>query len=89
MLVKTYGSVYSLDEAAAVGVFDESFDESFGDLACASLSSDSSSLGGRLLSVMFPRLLVIYIDVSQAKYSVLDLYSPIREHHRRGRGRNQ
>jgi hypothetical protein len=85
MFVKMHGSVHSLDEAAAVGVFDESF----GDLACASLSSDSSSLGGRLPSATFPRLLVIYIVVSQAKDSVLDLYSPIREHHRRGRGRNQ
>jgi len=66
-----HGSVHSLDEAAAVGVFDESFDESFGDLACASLSSDSSSLGGRLLSVTFPRLLVIYIVVSQAEHSLL------------------
>jgi hypothetical protein len=55
LYVNVHGFVYSLEEAAPVGVFEESF----GDLAWASLSSDSSSLGGRLLSMPFARLLVI------------------------------
>jgi hypothetical protein len=90
-LVKPYSSIYSLEvepaaaAAAAVGVFEESF----GDLAWVSLSSDSSSLTGRLLSVMFPRPLVIYEIVSRAKSLTCNHYLPILEHRRRDRGRSQ
>lgn len=92
-LVKPSSSIYSLEveleAAAAAGAAVGVFEESFGDLAWVSLSSDSSSLTGRLLSVMFPRPLVIYEIVSRAKSPRCNYYLPILERHQRDRGRSQ